>query len=82
MECQFKEVLWMVDLVLLNLDKKCLTCGNTAARCPGHFGHIELAEPILHIAFIDNIYKLLQSTCRSCARLKVPQEDLNTFTKN
>lgn len=61
--------------------QKCLTCGNTAARCPGHFGHIELAEPILHIAFIDNIYKLLQSTCRSCARLKVPQDDLDTFAK-
>ena len=61
--------------------QKCLTCGNTAARCPGHFGHIELAEPILHIAFIDNIYKLLQSTCRSCHRLKVPQEDLNAFQK-
>ena len=59
--------------------QKCLTCGNTAARCPGHFGHLELAEPVLHIAFIDNIYKLLQSTCRSCARLKVPQEDLNIF---
>ena len=57
--------------------QKCLTCGNTAARCPGHFGHIELAEPILHIAFIDNIHKLLQSTCRSCARLRVPQEDLD-----
>ncbi len=61
--------------------QKCLTCGNTAARCPGHFGHIELAEPVLHIAFIDNIYKLLQSTCRSCARLKVPQEDLEAFRK-
>ena len=61
--------------------QKCLTCGNTAARCPGHFGHLELAEPILHIAFIDNIYKLLQSTCRSCARLKVPQEDLDAYKK-
>ncbi len=61
--------------------QKCLTCGNTAARCPGHFGHLELAEPVLHIAFIDNIYKLLQSTCRSCARLKVPQEDLDIFQK-
>lgn len=61
--------------------QKCLTCGNTAARCPGHFGHIELAEPVLHIAFIDNIYKLLLSTCRSCSRLKVPQEDLDEFIK-
>jgi len=61
--------------------QKCLTCGNTAARCPGHFGHIELAEPVLHIAFIDNIYKLLLSTCRSCSRLKVPQESLDEFSK-
>ncbi|MFB5646017.1 MAG: DNA-directed RNA polymerase subunit A', partial [Nitrosopumilaceae archaeon] len=61
--------------------QKCLTCGNTAARCPGHFGHIELAEPVLHIAFIDNIYKLLLSTCRSCSRVKMPQEDLDEFAK-
>ena len=61
--------------------QKCLTCGNTAARCPGHFGHIELAEPVLHIAFIDNIYKLLLGTCRSCSRLKVPQEDLDELAK-
>ncbi|HLC24297.1 MAG TPA: DNA-directed RNA polymerase subunit A' [Nitrosopumilaceae archaeon] len=59
--------------------QKCVTCGNTAARCPGHFGHIELAEPILHIAFIDNIYKLLLTTCRSCARLKISQEDLEEY---
>ncbi len=61
--------------------QKCLTCGNTAARCPGHFGHIELAEPVLHIAFIDNIYKLLLSTCRSCSRLRLPQENLDDFSE-
>ena len=49
--------------------QKCVTCGNTAARCPGHFGHIELAEPVLHIAFIDNIYKLLLTTDRKSTRL-------------
>jgi len=61
--------------------QKCLTCGNTSARCPGHFGHIELAEPVLHIAFIDNIHKLLNATCRACSRLKVPQEVLDEFSK-
>ena len=61
--------------------QKCLTCGNTAARCPGHFGHIELAEPVLHIAFIDNIYKLLLSTCRSCSRIKMSQEELDEYSK-
>ena len=61
--------------------QKCLTCGNTAARCPGHFGHIELAEPVLHIAFIDNIYKLLLTTCRSCSRLKISQLELDEYHK-
>ena len=31
--------------------QKCKTCGNTASACPGHFGHIELAEPVVHVAF-------------------------------
>lgn len=61
--------------------QKCLTCGNTSARCPGHFGHIELAEPVFHIAFIDNIYKLLLMTCRSCSRLKIPQDHLDELAR-
>src|SRR5687768_3251563 len=56
--------------------QKCATCGNTSARCPGHFGHIELAEPVLHIAFIDDIHKLLLITCRSCNRIKLDVEEL------
>src|SRR5919106_1695333 len=56
--------------------QKCATCGNTSAKCPGHFGHIELAEPVLHIAFVDDIHKLLQITCRSCNRIKLDPEEL------
>ncbi len=59
--------------------QKCGTCGNTSAKCPGHFGHIELAEPVLHIAFVDDIHKLLLITCRSCNRIKLPIEDLDKY---
>ncbi len=59
--------------------QKCATCGNTSARCPGHFGHIELAEPVLHIAFIDDIHKLLLITCRSCNRIKLNNDDLAKY---
>ena len=65
----------------LEAGQKCLTCGNTLARCPGHFGHIELAEPVLHIAFIDNIHKLLLCTCSRCYRLLVPQKDLDELAR-
>ena len=40
-----------------------------------------MSEPVLHIAFVDNIYKLLQSTCRTCGRIKIPSEDLNEFKR-
>src|SRR5437867_9544733 len=59
--------------------QKCGTCGNTSANCPGHFGHIELAEAVLHIAFVDDIHKLLLVSCRSCSRIKLSNEDLHKY---
>jgi len=59
--------------------QKCATCGNTSAKCPGHFGHIELAEPVLHIAFVDDIHKLLLISCRSCNRIKLEAEELTKY---
>ncbi len=59
--------------------QKCITCGNTSAKCPGHFGHIELAEAVLHIAFVDDIHKLLLTTCRSCNRIKLENEELGSY---
>src|SRR4030066_397732 len=50
------------------------TCGNTAIRCPGHFGHIELAVPIVHIEFTKIIFDLLKSTCRNCGRVLMSED--------
>jgi DNA-directed RNA polymerase subunit A' len=52
--------------------QRCKTCGNTAIRCPGHFGHIELAVPIIHIEFNKIIHNLLSATCRNCGRILLP----------
>ncbi|UCE43666.1 MAG: DNA-directed RNA polymerase subunit A' [Candidatus Bathyarchaeota archaeon] len=49
--------------------QRCKTCGNTAIRCPGHFGHVELAVPIIHVEFTKMIYNLLRATCRNCGRI-------------
>ena len=61
--------------------QKCGTCGHPALRCPGHFGHVELAEPVLHIAFIEEIYKLLLLTCKHCSKLLITQDKLDEYTK-
>lgn len=59
--------------------QRCRTCGNTAARCTGHFGHIELAAPVIHISFIKLIYKLLRVTCRACGRLLLDENQISEY---
>ncbi|MEM1961719.1 MAG: DNA-directed RNA polymerase subunit A' [Sulfolobales archaeon] len=56
--------------------QRCATCGNTLAQCPGHFGHLELAKPVIHIGFVRHIFMLLKATCHSCNRVKIPEDDV------
>ncbi len=56
-------------LGVLEPGQRCRTCGNTATRCPGHFGHIELAVPIVHVEFTKKIHDLLQAFCKNCGRI-------------
>ncbi|MGV8176934.1 MAG: hypothetical protein ACP5NX_03985, partial [Candidatus Bilamarchaeaceae archaeon] len=48
---------------------RCKTCGGRVKECPGHFGHIELVRPVLHVEFAKHIYYILKSTCPHCKRL-------------
>jgi len=48
---------------------RCKTCGRKVDECPGHFGHIDLAMPVIHVGYTRYIKKLLQITCRACGRL-------------
>ena len=59
----------------------CQTCGNTLKKCPGHFGVIELARPVLHIAFTKYIYQALASTCMKCKRVLLPKEECERLRK-
>lgn len=56
--------------------QRCKTCGNTYISCPGHFGHIELAVPVIHIGFVKIIHEVLRCTCRSCGRLLISQDEI------
>ena len=48
---------------------ECKTCGQHSGACNGHFGHIELAAPVIHVGFTRLIRRLLRGTCRNCSRL-------------
>ncbi len=61
--------------------QRCRTCGNIAINCPGHFGHIELAVPVIHVEFAKQIYKVLSATCRGCGSILLDEETKEKLTE-
>ena len=49
----------------------CRTCGSGIGECPGHFGYLELAKPVIHILYTKAIYKLLKISCRKCGKILI-----------
>jgi len=48
---------------------RCKTCGGRVKECPGHFGHIDMVRPVIHVEFAKHIYYVLKATCPSCFRV-------------
>src|SRR3989344_4414388 len=57
----------------------CRTDGKKLKDCPGYFGYIELARPVIHVKFANLILTLLKSTCRECGRILVLQNKINAL---
>ncbi|RLE66801.1 MAG: DNA-directed RNA polymerase subunit A' [Thermoprotei archaeon] len=58
---------------------RCETCGNPPQLCPGHFGYLELARPVIHVEFIKIIYTLLRATCRKCGRILISEDKAKKY---
>ena len=48
---------------------KCLTCGGNLEMCCGHFGHIELNQPVIHPFFQEEVVKCMNTFCYFCHRI-------------
>lgn len=57
----------------------CKTCGGKIGECPGHFGHIDLSAPVIHVGFAKMIAEILKSTCRRCGRLLLSEESKKEY---
>ncbi len=54
---------------------RCKTCGETMGGCPGHFGKIELAKPVLNVNYLKQIKDALTFTCFKCGGLLIDDEN-------
>jgi DNA-directed RNA polymerase subunit A' len=68
-----------IRLGVIDPGLKCKTCGGKLKECPGHFGYIELARPVVHIKFVTLLYDLLRCSCRDCGRILLPKKDIDKY---
>jgi len=59
--------------------RRCKLCGNPVGECIGHFGHIELVRPVIHVGFVKILHKVLRATCWRCYRLLLPEDEIKFF---
>lgn len=63
--------------------KLCVTCGlDIKKQCPGHFGHIQLNQHILHPLYTKNIVSFLSVFCIKCCRLLLSEDYIDSFGLN
>src|SRR2546427_12513060 len=53
---------------------RCKTCGGKGDNCPGHFGQIDLAMPVIHVGYVKDIKKLRQATSRKAGHLLLKRQ--------
>jgi DNA-directed RNA polymerase subunit A' len=68
-----------IRLGVIDPGLRCKTCGQKLKECPGHFGYIELARPVVHVKFIRQVLDLLKSTCKYCARVLIPDANIKRY---
>jgi len=73
----------LMDLKMgvVNPGLRCKTCGGRKDTCPGHFGHIELVRPVIHVGFGRKIYDLLRTTCSECGKITLTEEKVKEIEK-
>lgn len=58
-----------------DFDKRCETCGAGHPECPGHFGYLELAEPMFNIGVFDIVLTALKCVCKKCGCILLDTAD-------
>lgn len=59
----------------------CATCKRKLTDCAGHYGYIRLALPVYHIGFIKHTLSILQSICKTCSRVLLPDNERLSYLR-
>ena len=62
-------------LGITEFDQMCHTCNMGLDECPGHWGNITLAKPMLHFGYLRTMVNLLKCVCFHCSLIKLDPDD-------
>ncbi len=65
-----------IHLGVIDPGLRCKTCSGKLKECPGHFGYVELARPVMHVKYVRKVLVILKSTCRECGHLLILEKDM------
>ena len=62
----------------------CETCGGSIKDCPGHYGMIRLAEPVINPLFYKTVIEFLKCICVKCHKVLITEEliDLHNLRRS
>ncbi|CAL5053727.1 unnamed protein product [Urochloa decumbens] len=63
----------------INDTDTCKSCGQNSVRCPGHFGHIELAKPLFNPLLFMSLKNLLYVTCFHCHKFRLNKDQVDRY---
>ena len=68
--------------IISKVVKKCISCGMSRDKCPGHFGHIELAKPVVNPLYVKHVLNFLRIFCVKCSKLLMDKTQICTLSIN
>ncbi len=69
-----------VRLGVIDPGLRCKTCGGKLKDCIGHFGHIELARPVIHVLYADSTFNLVRATCQHCYKILLDEATCEKYS--
>ncbi|KAH8739107.1 DNA-directed RNA polymerase II/III subunit [Cryptosporidium ryanae] len=56
-------------------DSQCSSCGGGLRTCGGHWGYIDLQQPVFHVGYFKHLYGILCCICKSCGSFLITGEE-------
>jgi DNA-directed RNA polymerase beta' subunit len=56
--------------------ENCKTCNRDVWKCPGHFGHVKLEQPVVNPIFINDTVNILRCMCFSCYKFILSEDHI------